>query len=434
MIRQSAQATGDSALEALRGWTADEPIVLLHSGRYHPLWATRSLIARPRLWFRYTADRRSELNADSSEAPKSKIQNPQFSHCLWPDLRLLLDMFPGRWMGYFSYDLCRLIEPGKLSGRAGDWPLVELAWCPEVEEMRSAECGARDPEAESARDSRSNAVGITSNFTRRGYDAAVRRVLEYIGAGDVFQVNLAQRFTAEYNGEPRDLYERLAAISPAWYGAYLELPGGRAILSTSPELFLRLDGRHVTTRPIKGTLAASSDPARLRLSAKDTAELNMIVDLMRNDLGRVCSYGSVRVTEARAIETHPTIHHGVATIEGHLHESKDVVDLLKATLPGGSVTGAPKVRAMQIIDELEPDPRGPYCGAIGCISKDELHLSIAIRTMLLRSIPHSASRIPHHDVCFSVGGGIVADSKPADEYEETLTKASAMVAALAQPS
>ena len=147
--------------------------------------------------------------------------------------------------------------------------------------------------------------------------------------------DLAQRFETTARIDPRQLYRTLAAVSPAWYGSYLELPGDRTICSISPELFLQVDGRRVVTRPIKGTRPASCDPSELADSEKDAAELYMIVDLMRNDLGRVCAYGSVAVEEARRIETHPTVHHGVATVTGRLHASRDLVDLLKATLPGG---------------------------------------------------------------------------------------------------
>jgi anthranilate/para-aminobenzoate synthase component I len=416
-------------------------------------------MASPVAWFRYTWDAktaagRSELLFSPRERPLRRA-DAGLTHRLWTDLRNLLDDpdLPGRWFGYFSYDLCRLIEPGKLAPVEGQWPLVELAWCPEAQELAAIPSSVNPaPNAVDPGGMPVSAIaGLASNFTRSGYECAVRRVLDYIAAGDVFQVNLAQRFATEFRGHPRELYARLAMASPAWYGAHLELPPlksphdigidespSRAILSTSPELFLQVRDRHVITRPIKGTRphvknasrSHSSEMACLELldSAKDTAELNMIVDLMRNDLGRVCAYRSIGVTEARTIETHPTVHHGVATLEGDLHESKDIVDLLKATLPGGSVTGAPKVRAMQIIDELEPSPRGPYCGAMGYISRDELQLSVAIRTMLLNS--RCAGRGPDYSVAFSVGGGIVADSEPATEYEETLTKAQPMIAAL----
>ncbi|MFP4224246.1 MAG: anthranilate synthase component I family protein, partial [Phycisphaeraceae bacterium] len=266
--------------------------------------------------------------------------------------------------------------------------------------------------------------------SRSEYEAAVQRVRDYIAAGDVFQVNLARRLTASFTGDTRHLFDALAAASPAWYGAYLELtraPGepSRAIASTSPELFLEVRAGHVTTRPIKGTRPATVAPEELLASEKDAAELHMIVDLLRNDLGRVCRYGSVRVPEPRTIESHPTVHHGVATVTGELAPGRDACDLLRATLPGGSITGAPKVRAMQIIDELEPARRGPYCGAIGLLHQDQAILNIAIRTILVETGDDGVGRAD-----FSVGGGIVADSDPAAEYEETLDKAAAIMRAL----
>ena len=460
----------DPALRALRAAPPGEPVLLLHSGRFDARWAKRSLLARPRVWFRHTADGRSQLLDARTLAPHPAAS--LLTHDLWGDLRALLHdaRFPGRWFGYIAYEVARLLEPAKLppQGPAHPphaphaWPLVELAWCPEVQEYpapqadtkRSAmsgtgpELAAASPKAKikNQKSKISTLPDFRSNFTRAAYKSAVRRALGYISAGDVFQVNLAQRFTADYTGSPRDLFARLAALSPAWYGAYLELPDirssgtavpglpPRAVCSTSPELFLEVRDRIVTTRPIKGTRPAGVSADVLRRSEKDAAELNMIVDLMRNDLGRVCAYGSVRVPEPRTIESHPTVHHGVATITGRLHRSRDIVDLLRAALPGGSITGAPKVRAMQIIDELEPDPRGSYCGCIGYLSKDEAQLNIAIRTILLDPITgnsQSAIRNPQYHASFSAGGGIVADSDPAAEYEETLTKARAMMQALA---
>jgi para-aminobenzoate synthetase component 1 len=237
----------------------------------------------------------------------------------------------------------------------------------------------------------------------------------------VFQVNLSQRFTAGLKSHPAQIYQRLVRQSPAAYGAYLGYDDF-AIISNSPELFLRVTpGRRIVTRPIKGTrpLAAGMDLA-LRDSIKDQAELNMIVDLERNDLGRVCRVGSIEVAERRAIEAHPTVYHGVATIRGVLRDEVTFVDLLRATFPGGSVTGAPKIRAMEIIDELEPVRRGPYCGAIGYLdAAGNVQFNVAIRTMIAK-----AGRIH-----IPVGGGIVADSDPAEEYEETLVKAKAMMAA-----
>jgi para-aminobenzoate synthetase component 1 len=267
---------------------------------------------------------------------------------------------------------------------------------------------------------------LHSNFTRPAYLDAVTRALEYIRAGDIFQVNLSQRFTAGLPAQPHEIYQRHLTRSPAWYGAYLDY-GDHALICNSPELFLRVtpnaDGsRTVTTRPIKGT--RPRQPAmddQLRRSPKDQAELNMIIDLERNDLGRVCEIGSVKVTQPRIIEAHPTVYHGVATIEGALRPEVTFVDLLGAAFPGGSATGAPKIRAMEIIEELEPTRRGPYCGAIGYLAADgRIEFNIAIRTMIVKD---GLVHIP-------VGGGIVADSSPADEYEETLVKARAMFDAL----
>ena len=239
-------------------------------------------------------------------------------------------------------------------------------------------------------------------------------------------MNLSQRFSLPLLEHPAALYARLRRQSPAWYGACLAYDDF-AILSNSPELFLRVtprdDGsRRVVTRPIKGTRPRAEGMDRELLdSVKDGAELNMIVDLERNDLGRVCEIGSVRVTERRTVEAHPTVYHGVATVEGVLRDDVTFVDLLRAAFPGGSVTGAPKIRAMQIIEELEPVRRGPYCGAIGYLAADgSMEFNVAIRTMVVKG---GLVHIP-------VGGGIVADSDPAAEYEETLVKARAMFDAL----
>ena len=346
----------------------------------------------------------------------------------------------------FSYDIGRWVE--RLPARTVDnraWPIVELGWCPgyllyDRQTGRWRACGRwahggfPQLSIEAAKIGAFNTTQPRSIFTRAGYQSSIKSILSYIAAGDVFQVNLAQRFSAHFEGRApqatRTLFDRLATVSPAWYGAYLETMDdpstgqtGRVIASTSPELFHQVDSAgHVLTRPIKGTRPASADPGELLNSEKDRAELTMIVDLLRNDLGRVCAYGSVNVLEPRVIESHPTVHHGVATIAGRLHPSKDTMDLLRATMPGGSVTGAPKIRAMQIIDELEPVRRGPYCGCIGYISRQATCLNIAIRTMLIDT-----------DMCtldYSVGGGIVADSDPHFEYDETIDKAAAMLAAL----
>jgi len=270
--------------------------------------------------------------------------------------------------------------------------------------------------------------GVRSNFTREGYLDAVARVIEYIFAGDIFQANLSQRLEAPLAGTPLDLYRRLRRRNPAPFAAFLDC-GDVVIASSSPERFLRVhDGRQVETRPIKGTRPRGVGPehdAALALalaeSDKDRAENVMIVDLLRNDLSRVCRPGTVRVPELFAIEHYATVHHMVSTVVGELAPEHDGVDLLRAAFPGGSITGAPKVRAMQIIAELEPTARGAYCGAIGYVSvTGALDTNIVIRTYLVLG----------RDVYFQVGAGIVADSDPEQEYRETLDKARGLVAAL----
>jgi aminodeoxychorismate synthase component I len=315
----------------------------------------------------------------------------------------------GRWIGYLSYDFGRVFET--LPAKAADdlnLPLFVFTYCRP----------AADRPAGADADYGASGEGLSSDFTRGEYEAAVGRVMDFISAGDVFQVNLAQRFTAGLKRHPAEIYQRLVRESPAPFGAYLGYEDF-AVVSNSPELFFRVTpDRQIVTRPIKGTRPAQPGmEAELRDSVKDQAELNMIVDLERNDLGRICRVGSVRVAEARAIEAHPTVYHGVATIEGMLREEIGFVDLLGAMFPGGSVTGAPRIRAMEIIDELEPVRRGPYCGAIGYLdSAGNMEFNVAIRTMIAK-----AGRIH-----IPVGGGIVADSDPAAEYEETLVKAEAM--------
>ena len=262
-------------------------------------------------------------------------------------------------------------------------------------------------------------VSLQSNFTSATYKAAVERVKEYLTAGDSYQVNLSQRFKAPFQGDPWGLYLRLRSINPAPFAAYLEFPGVR-VLSASPEEFLHLEQRRVRSRPIKGTRPAGATPeetarytAELLASEKERAENVMIVDLIRNDMGRVCSTGSVEVPSLFKVERHPTVLHLVSTVTGELLSSADAVDLLRACFPGGSVTGAPKLRSMEIIEELEPVRRGVYCGAIGYISfGGDMGTSIAIRTLVLTN----------GQVHLQVGGGIVADSDPSAEYQETLQK------------
>lgn len=271
-------------------------------------------------------------------------------------------------------------------------------------------------------------LAVRSSFDRPAYEAAVERVRQYILAGDVFQVNISQRFELPVSAPPIELYRTLRTRHPAGFAALMET-GDFGVLSASPERFVRVDGGRVETRPIKGTRPRGPTPetdralaAELEASAKDRAENVMIVDLMRNDLYRVSTPGTVRVPELCLLESHPTVHHLVSTVEAELEPGATAVTLLRAAFPGGSITGAPKIRAMEIIAELEPTRRGVYCGTIGYLSvTGAADFSIAIRTAIIRG------GVAH----VSAGGGITADSDPAAEYDETIAKARGVLAALA---
>jgi para-aminobenzoate synthetase component 1 len=269
--------------------------------------------------------------------------------------------------------------------------------------------------------------GVTSNFSRDDYLRAVERAIEYIYAGDVYQVNLSQRLLAPLIERPIELYLRLRERNPAPFAGYFDA-GDVVIASASPERFLRVEEGEVETRPIKGTRPRWPAPeadmysgGELRESDKDRAENVMIVDLLRNDLGRVCQYGSVRVADPLRLESYQFVHHLVSEVRGRLRSGLGLIDLLRAAFPGGSVTGAPKIRAMEIIAELEPTARGPYCGSLGYIGFDgSMDTSILIRTFTCG----------RGWLQFPVGGGIVAQSSPEREYEETLHKAEGMIRAL----
>jgi para-aminobenzoate synthetase component 1 len=270
--------------------------------------------------------------------------------------------------------------------------------------------------------------GLTSNFSSAAFLAAIRRAIDYVHAGDCFQVNIAQRLLYPCREHPAALYHRLRRQNPAPFGGYFDL-GDFVIASASPERFLRLDSTGVVeTRPIKGTRPRGQSPDQdrqyaeeLLSSPKDRAENIMIVDLLRNDLGRVCEYGTIQVPDLCRVESYQTVHHLVSLVRGRLRQGKGAIDLLRAAFPGGSVTGAPKIRAMEIIAELEPTARGAYCGCLGYLGFDgSMDTNILIRTFT----------IGKGWVQFPVGGGIVADSDPEREYEETLHKAEGMLRAL----
>jgi para-aminobenzoate synthetase component I len=272
-----------------------------------------------------------------------------------------------------------------------------------------------------------NARGVTSNFSSTGYLAAVRRAIDYVHAGDVFQVNLAQRLICPARGSTIELYLRLRRRNAATFAAWFDA-GGFQIASASPERFLQVRDRRVEARPIKGTRRRAAQPEadlftgdELRESEKDRAENVMIVDLLRNDLSRVCRPESIEVPQLCRVEMYEFVQHLVSAVRGELRDECGPLDLLHGAFPGGSVTGAPKVRAMEIIAELEPTARGPYCGALGYLGFDgSLDTSILIRTI-------TSGRGWWQ---FPVGGGIVSQSSPEREYEETWHKAEGLLRAL----
>jgi para-aminobenzoate synthetase component 1 len=359
--------------------------------------------------------------------------------------------FAGGVLGYWSYDLARRMVPlpsvakntEKLPDMAVgiyDWALVldhQLQNASLVSHQRVTETTDLLPkilqrlQGNQALPADSFRVhgDITSNFTHDSYANAFGRVQEYLQAGDCYQINLAQRFSAQAEGDALGAYLKLRKLSPAPYSAFLNLPQAQ-ILCASPERFLRVQSGIVETKPIKGTRPRSSNAQQDKQLAdellqhpKDRAENLMIVDLLRSDLGKNCVAGSVRTPKLFEIESYANVHHLVSTVTGQLAAGHDVLDVLRDCFPGGSITGAPKQRAMQIIEQLEPNRRGVYCGAIGYIGFDgNMDTNIAIRTLV-----YSVNEVR----CWA-GGGIVADSVSEDEYQETFDKASVMLELLKQ--
>ncbi len=361
--------------------------------------------------------------------------------------------FAGGAMGYFAYDLARRLEKLPNSARPAvnipemmigiyDWAVVvdhreqrsalvshglhaetHKKWTA-LQALFDGPCEAAFTEDKPGKFEVTTA--ITSNLSKLQYQQAFAKIKAYITAGDCYQVNLAQRFSAEVEGDSWLMYRKLREISPAPFMAYMQLPLNDSenfqVLSDSPERFLQTNGSHVETRPIKGTRPRSADAEQdlayskeLLTSVKDKAENLMIVDLLRNDLGKTCVIGSVKVNKLFQLQSFANVHHLVSIVVGKLKSGKTAVDVLRDCFPGGSITGAPKLRAMQIIDELEPHRRGLYCGAIGYIGFDgDMDTNIAIRTAV----------VCKNILSFYTGGGIVADSDGSKEYAETLDKAS----------
>jgi len=369
-------------------------------------------------------------------------------------------VFCGGWVGYFGYELGRYIE--RLPQTTTDdlkMPLIRLCFydklicydhiennwrliaielpddCEEAAEKlaklekileQSQEIHVEPPRAGNLEET--DFSQVRCNISREYYLETIDKIRRYIYDGEVYQVNFSQRFECDYKSQPIELYHWQNLYNPSPYAAYIG-GGDFYIVSASPEMFITATDGVIRTKPIKGTRSRSNDAKtnernfrELLHSEKEQAELNMIIDLERNDLTRICKYGTIKVSQPRTIESYPTVLHAVATIEGHLREDASFCDILRAMFPGGSITGAPKIRAMQIINETEPTARGVYTGSIGYLGLDGgISLNIAIRTIIIKNKTAYAQ----------TGGGIVADSDPQAEYDETITKARALLAGIA---
>ncbi|ANJ95516.1 aminodeoxychorismate synthase component 1 [Serratia plymuthica] len=380
-----------------------------------------------------TEVRRGEDDQQSQEDPFSLLQEELEKQQWHPTADPNLP-FQGGALGLFGYDLGRRVEKLPQWAQADialpdmaigiyDWALIADHHRQTLTLLSYGDTEQRWQWLNAQRPQPQQAFALTSrwqaNMTRQQYGEKFQRIQHYLRSGDCYQINLAQRFSADYQGDEWQAFQQLNASNRAPFSAFLRLPDN-AVLSVSPERFLWLENRHIQTRPIKGTLPRLDDAdqdtqqaQRLAHSAKDRAENLMIVDLLRNDIGRVAEPGSVRVPELFVVEPFPAVHHLVSTITAILPERTAATELLRACFPGGSITGAPKVRAMEIIEELEPQRRNAYCGSIGYISAcGTMDTNITIRTLITEN-----GRI----YC-SAGGGIVADSQEQAEYQETFDK------------
>lgn len=388
---------------------------------------------------------RNNLTIKSSADPFDLVKDQ-----LGPDFIRIDDLpFNGGAIGYFSYDLARRLETlpviAEDAEQIPDMAVGIYNWAVIVDHQQQKsylaghDCEEQKWQALIAQFSRLpeqpahdafKVVGaIQSNMDKAFYTQAFNRIKQYLKEGDCYQVNLAQRFAADCEGDPWTAYQKLRELNAAPFSCYLNLPGVQ-ILSSSPERFLKLTQGVVETKPIKGTRPRKQNDAEdqaqiqsLASSHKDRAENLMIVDLLRNDISKTCKKGSVKVPVIFDVESYATVHHLVSTVTGVLAKGRHALDLLKSCFPGGSITGAPKIRAMEIIEELEPNRRGVYCGAIGYIGFDgNMDSNIAIRTLV-----HS-----NNTIRFWAGGGIVNDSVAEEEYQESFDKAAAMIDLLQQ--
>ena len=350
-------------------------------------------------------------------------------------------------LGYFSYDLARTIEKipniAKNTEQLPEMAIGIYTWAIVIDHQQKKSYltgeilkknsywtwqtlidNFSQPHKKKKKEAFRVTGSIQSNLKYSQYKEAFKQIKHYIIAGDCYQINLTHRFSASASGHPWNAYQKLRKLNPAPFSAYINTPFGQ-ILSSSPERFLKVRQKKVEAKPIKGTRPRSNNTDKdreqlkaLRSSPKDRAENVMIVDLLRNDISRVCQTGSVTVPKLFDIESYSTVHHLVSTVQGSLATNKDAIDLLSACFPGGSITGAPKIRAMEIIESLEPHRRGIYCGAIGYIDfNGNMDTNIAIRTLAYNQ----------NTIRYWVGGGIVHDSKVDEEYQETLDKGKALL-------
>ncbi len=419
--------------------------------------------AEPKEIFEFKTGQKDLFGKLQKVLDKYKIEDYKGNHTGLP----LRGMFYGGWIGYFSYELGRYIE--KLPETTIDdlkMPLIRLCFYDRVIAYDHIEGTVRlivlelpddseQPQDKLAfleqllRESQKNRIPepgpadletidfshIRCNMDKEYYLRTVEKIKRYIYDGEVYQINFSQRFECEYDAEAIKLYHWQNHYNPSGYAAYID-GGNFHIVSASPEMFITIDDGFIRTKPIKGTRRRIIEQARKNSQAKKTntnnfnellysdkerAELNMIIDLERNDVAKICKPGTRKVTQPRTIESYPTVFHAVATVAGQLRERITICDILKAMFPGGSITGAPKIRSMEIIDETEPTARGVYTGSIGFIGLDgSVCLNIAIRTIIITKRKAFAQ----------TGGGIVADSEPQAEWAETITKARALLAGI----
>ena len=399
-----------------------------------------------------------EFNS-GQENPFEKLQDIFTKYKLLQDCiaGLPVDIFCGGWIGYFSYELCRYIE--KLPCTTIDdlqMPLIRLYFYDRIIAydhidktfwLMALEIHGDSEQPEQKLDELEQLVeksqqiylsppacvdldnidfsNINCNMDKDYYLQAIEKIKKYIYDGETYQINFSRRFECEFDTKAIDLFHWQNFYNPSPFSAYIDA-GGHKIVSASPEMFITTNNGSVSTKPIKGTRPRTKNPDKdyaqeLLSNQKEQAELNMIIDLERNDIAKICIPGTRKVTQSRTIETYPTVFHAVATIAGILREDISFCDILKATFPGGSITGAPKIRSMEIIDETEPTARGVYTGSIGFISIDgNTCLNIAIRTIIIKN----------KKAYVQTGGGIVADSEAEAEWQETIIKARALLAGI----